>query len=107
MTSSTDIPVRRRRTRKQWHQLLKLFHQSQLPRKEFADQHGVGLSTISKWLQRERLAGNPPVNFQEVVLPTPTTSWAVEVVSPHGWVIRLPHSAEVPTLPQLLRALPC
>ena len=75
--------------------------------KDFADHHDIGLSTLTKWLHQERLAHNPAVKFQEVVLPTPGTWWAVEVVSPQGWTVRLHNGSEVQTLPQLLRALPC
>jgi hypothetical protein len=40
--------------------------------KKFATQHGVGLSTLSKWLQQERRGGDPAMSFQEVVVPTAT-----------------------------------
>jgi hypothetical protein len=49
--------------------------------------HGIEFSTLSKWLHQERLAHDPAVNFQEVVLPTPGTRWAVEVISPQGWTV--------------------
>ena len=43
--------------------------------------HGIEFSTLSKWLHQERLAHDPPVNFQEVALPTPGTRWAVYAAS--------------------------
>ena len=83
------------------------FHRSQLTQRDFAARHGIGLSTLGKWLQCESKAKLPPVRFQEVRLPTPTSRWPVEVVSPQGWIVRLQNSSEVQALPQLLRALPC
>jgi hypothetical protein len=107
MTSSTDAPVRRRLTAEQRQRLLTRFHQSQLTRKDFAARHGIGFSTLSKWLQCEGKATLPPVKFQEVRLPNPTLRWPIEVVSPQGWIVRLQNGSEVQALPQLLRALPC
>ena len=106
MTSSTDVLVRRR-TPKQRQQLLARYHQSQLTQREFAARHGIGYSTLSKWLRLERDVGPAKVSFQEVRLPNPTPRWPVEVVSPQGWIVRLQNSSELQTLPQLLRALPC
>ena len=107
MTSSTDVPVHHRLTPKQRQQLLILFHQSQMTRKDFVARHGVGLSTLSKWLQHECPDSKLPVSFQEVVMPTPSARWAVEIVSPKGWTFRLHHAAEAQTLKSLLRTLPC
>lgn len=107
MTSSTDVPVRRRLTSEQRQRLLTRFHQSQLTQRDFAARHGIGLSTLNKWLRLERDAVPAKVKFQEVRLPTPTPRWPIEVVSPQGWIVRLQSSSEVQTLPQLLRALPC
>ena len=73
----------------------------------FAARHGIGVSTLGKWLHRESQKRLPPVKFQEVALPNPAPRWAVEVVSPQGWTVRLHNGSELQTLPQLLRALPC
>jgi hypothetical protein len=107
MDSSKIGSGRRRWTAKQRSRLLASFHKSQLTLKQFAARHGVGLSTLSKWLSVERDAAPPKVNFQEVRLPNPTSHWPVEVVSPHGWIVRLQNGSEVQRWPQLLRALPC
>ena len=104
MSSPKDV-VRRRFTPQQRERLLARFHQSQQTVKQFATRHGVGLSTLSKWLQDERRVGKPAVSFQEVVLPTSATKWAVEVVSPKGWTVRLQDSSAIRTLPKVLRAL--
>lgn len=105
-TSKTGFG-RRRWTSKQRQRLLARFQQSQLTLKQFATRHGVGLSTLSKWLRLEREAVPAKVNFQEVRLPGPASPWPVEVVSPQGWIVRLQNSSDVQQLPQLLQALPC
>jgi transposase-like protein len=43
-------------TSAQRQRLLARYHQSQMTLKQFATQHGVGLSTLSKWLRLEREA---------------------------------------------------
>jgi transposase-like protein len=87
--------------------LLAQFHQSQLTQQEFANQHGVGLSSLSRWLRLERDAEPPKIKFQEVQLPSPVPRWPFEVVSPQGWIVRLQNGLDVKSLPELLRALPC
>ena len=102
---------RRRWTRKQRQEqrqgLLARFHESQLTQSEFATQHGLGLSTLSKWLRLEREIVPAKVEFQEVRLPSPTSRWPVEVVSPQGWIVRLQNGSDVKMLPDLFRTLPC
>lgn len=99
--------ARRRLTRKERQGLLTRFHQSRLTQREFAARPGIGLSTLGKWLKREEQAAVPPVEFQELKLPTSGSRWPVEVVSPRGWIVRWQHASELPQLSQLLRALPC
>jgi hypothetical protein len=89
MVSSKNGLVRRRLTSAQRQRLLTRYHHSQLTLKQFATQHGVGLSTPSKWLHLERDAVPAKVKFQEVRLPNPAARWPVEVISPQGWIVRL------------------
>ena len=107
MDSSKTVSVRRRRTSAQRQRLVTRFHQSQLTQRDFAARHGIGFSTLSKWLRLERDVGPAKVSFQEVRLPNPTPRWPIEVVSPQGWIVRLQNSSEVQALSQVLRALPC
>ena len=107
MVSSKTRSRRRRWTAKQRQRLLARFHQSQSTQHDFATQHGVGLSTLSKWLRLERDDLPAKVKFQEVRLPSPASRWPVEVVSPQGWIVRLQNGSDAQMLPQLLRALPC
>ena len=104
MTSSKEV-ARHRFCSQQRQRLLARFHQSQLTRKDFAARHGLGFSTLSNWLQQEHRTGKPAVSFQEVVVPTAATKWAVEVTSPKGWTVRLQDSSAIRTLPKVLRAL--
>jgi transposase-like protein len=98
---------RRHFTSKRRQQLLAKFHQSQLSQNEFAAQHNIGLSSLSRWLRLERATVPLKVKFQEVRLPSPTSRLPVEVVSPQGWIVRLQNGSDVQILPELLRALPC
>ncbi len=107
MNSSKIHSGRRRWTSRHRQKLLARFHESKLTQHDFANQHGVGLSTLVKWLREEREAVPTKVKFQEVRLPHPAPRWPVEVVSPQGWIVRLQNGSDVQQLPSLLRALPC
>jgi transposase-like protein len=100
MNSSKSRSGRRRWTDKQRRRLLARFHESQLTQRDFAGRHGVGLSTLSKWLRVESETPSLPVKFQEVKLPKMLLRYAVEVVSPQGWTVRLQNGSEIETLPQ-------
>ena len=97
--------VRRRFTPQQRERLLARLHRSQLTVKQFASRHGVGLSMLSNWLRQERRTGKPAVSFQEVVVPTAATKWAVEVTSPKGWTVLLNDSSAIRSFPKVLRVL--
>ncbi|MGA9779668.1 MAG: transposase [Limisphaerales bacterium] len=107
MDTSKTGSGRRRWTPKQRQRLLARFHQNKMKLRDFATRHGVGLSTLSKWLRLERDAVPTEVKFQEVRMPNSAACWPVEVVSPQGWVVRLQSGSDVQQLPELLRALPC
>jgi transposase-like protein len=107
MYSSKSRSGRQRWTAKQRQRLLARFHESQLTQRDFAGRHGVGLSTLSKWLRVESESDSPSVKFQEVTLPKMSPRYQVEVVSPKGWTVRLQNGSDVQQLPALLQALPC
>jgi len=104
-----DVAPRQRLTIPQRQRLLARYHRSPLTQAEFAAQHGIGLSTLGKWLREERPVSHSPVpvSFQEVVLPSVTSGWAVEVVSPQGWTVRLHAASDFEVVAPLLPALPC
>jgi transposase-like protein len=107
MISSNSSSVRRRLTPQQRQRLLARFHKGHLTQRDFASRHGVGLSTLSKWLRGEDKRAMPPVKFQEVTLPHTPLRYAVELVSPQGWTVRLQNTSDIESLPHLLQALPC
>jgi transposase-like protein len=107
MVSSNTSSVRRRLTPQQRQRLLAQFHKGHLTQRVFASRHGVGLSTLSNWLRGEDKTAMPTVKFQEVTLPHTPLRYAVELVSPKGWTVRLQNSSDVESLTQLLQALPC
>ena len=65
------------------------------------------LSSLTRWLKQEREAGAPALRFQEVILPTASNPWALELVSPQGWTVRMQRAADVSSLAAVLGALPC
>jgi transposase-like protein len=108
MASHKTHSVRRHRlTLQQRQRLLARYHRGQLGQKEFAARYGVGLSTLGKWLQQERTGGQPSVSFAEVMLPNSPMRWALEIVNPQGWTVRLAQSSDLETLCPLLLPLPC
>src|SRR5208283_4074464 len=107
MYSSKSDSVRRRRTPEQRQRVLARFRKSQLTQRDFAVRHGIGMSTLSKWLRVEVKPKSARVKFQEVTLPHAPLRYAVELVSPQGWTVRLQNSSEVELLSQVLQALPC
>jgi len=107
MNSSKTGLVRRRKTAQERQRMVARFHESQMTQRDFAVRHGIGMSTLSKWLRVESEATPAPVKFQEVKLPNMPLRYAVEVVSPQGWTVRLQNGSDVQMLPSVLQALPC
>jgi hypothetical protein len=86
---------------------LRRYHRSQLSQREFAQREGLVLSTLLRWLRQERTAEKPPMRFQEVIVPTTPERWALEVVSPQGWTVRVQRAADLPSVSAVLSVLPC
>jgi len=107
MNSSKSRSGRRRWSQKQRQQFVADFNKSKTTQRDFANSQGIGLSTLSKWLRPKRKIVPAKVKFQEIRLPSPATRNPVEVVSPHGWIVRLQNGSDLQMLPQLLQALPC
>jgi len=101
------------------------YYESGLTQGEFATLHGLGFSTLQRWLAENPAGGSPtapkaaipstcpptparvPV-FTEVKLPlppvSPVTGWTAEVVRPGGPTLRLTNAVSAALLVQLLRA---
>jgi len=92
---------------------------SGLTLREFAQRHGIPLSTLTWWRQVFRRAGeqvnaaskrvpaSDAVVFTEVPKPAtvPTAPFVVEIVLPTGHVVRVPAGADTATLQRVLQAL--
>ena len=104
-----DTVLRRRLSVHQRQRLVGRYHRSQLTQAEFAARHGIGVSTLGKWLREARgvESSQPPLRFQEVTLPSTAPRWALEVVNPQGWTVRLVSVSDAEVLPHLLPLLPC
>ena len=105
-------PIRKHHTPRERKKLLRAYHRSQQTQPEFVARHGIGLSTLSKWLREERQIAQPEEAagvLQEVVVsPSPESRVAmVEIVNPQGWTVRFSGTMEAKTVRRWLEALPC
>ena len=99
--------------------VLTRWQRSGLTLREFGQQRGVPLSTLTWWRQVFRRAGEPvnaaakgapasdAVMFTEVPRPAtvPTTPPVLEIVLRSGHVLRVPAGADTETLQRVLQAL--
>ena len=110
MGSTTSVRARQMR------RVLAHWQRSGLRLREFAEQRGIPLSTLSWWRQVFRRAGGEdgngvaaehPVVFTEVPQPAnvPRTPSVLEVVLHSGHVVRVPAGADTDTLQRVLQAL--
>jgi hypothetical protein len=99
--------------------MLARWHRSGLTLREFGQQRGIPLSTLTWWRQVFRRAGEPvdpasksapasdAVVFTEVLrrAPVPTAPPVLEIVLRSGHVLRVPTGADTDTLQRVLQAL--
>jgi transcriptional regulator with XRE-family HTH domain len=91
--------------RAQW---VRQFQASGLSQRDFAARHGMGLSTLAKWLQKENLSparnsDSPP--WREVILPAaPGPGWVAEIAFQDGSLLRLSTATAAGLLPAWLDA---
>ncbi len=104
---------------RQMRRMLVIWQRSGLTLREFAQQHGIPLSTLTWWRQVFRRSGEqvnaasksvPASNavvFTEVPQPAkvPTAPFVVEIVLRTGHVVRVPAGADTDTLQRVLQAL--
>ena len=113
------IPLikRKRLSMAQRQEILARYHAGQLTMKQFVAQEGLSNTTLCAWLKQERLRSQvgqessvpakPALHFQELKLPLGTSTWAMEIVTPQNWTLRLAHLPEADLLQHWLCALPC
>src|SRR5579862_3047928 len=58
LSGMRDDSNRRRRTRSEIQELIEGYCASGQTQREFAEGHGIGVSTLSKWIRREKDEGN-------------------------------------------------
>lgn len=105
MNDSLTSKPRRHATAAERAQWVEQFQQSNLSARDFALQHGLGLSTLQRWLRADPALAVAPSVFTEVKLAATSGRWAAEVQRPDGWIVRLAPEASQALLPHLLR--PC
>jgi transposase-like protein len=113
----SDFRSRRRYTPQQRAELLAQYRHGGLSQREFVQRHGLGLSTLTKWLREARQTGvktsrRKGSDLFEAVTLSPqfgTASWAAEVALAGGVVLRLSAQANAAWATELLQALhrPC
>ncbi len=106
---SNQSPRRRVFTAQQRQQLVERYRRSGLKQEEFIAQEGISKASLSKWLQKERQTQqrSQALRFEELNLPALSKPWAVEIVSPDNWTLRLAQLPPLAIWQQLSRALPC
>jgi len=90
--------------------LLAEYRLSNLTQAKFAKEKQIGKSTLGNWLRRQRREGKTKKpRLREVPLVSVLGGgwWGAEVVSPHGWTVRLSAGISSAQAAQLIRALPC
>jgi hypothetical protein len=104
---------------RQMRRMLARWQGSGLTLREFGQQRGIPLSTLTWWRQVFRRAGEPvnaasksvparnAVGFIEVPRPAtvPTTAPVLEIVLRSGHMLRIPAGADTDTLQRVLRVL--
>jgi hypothetical protein len=113
MQSQHIVRRKRRLTNEERLQMVEQFQRSGLTREAFCEQEGIPIATLGYWLTRIKRTSNKPapVVFREVRLTSPivppTSSWAMEVISPEGLTIRCREALSVNELVRLLRGSRC
>jgi len=111
-TTANQIPRsnRKRFTPEQRQEVLQRFRQSGLKQQDFVNLEGISKASLGKWLQaegRQAKARVKAVKFRELMLPQPGARWALEVISPQNWTLRVAQGISGQALEELLGVLPC
>jgi transposase-like protein len=92
-------------------ELVQKFLQSGLGLREFSRQHGIGFTSLHRWVRKEQggITSRPTrpgvVDFTELKLPAraEASEWAVELTLPNGTVLRMTKDTPPAIVEQLLR----
>ena len=93
---------RRRRSSREIGTLIRDFRRSGVSAREFADQRGVCVQTVYRWLREEEPVAQALI---PVRMTTPTTQDSIRFIHSSGWQVELPASMALEQLLQLLTRL--
>lgn len=88
-TISPIKPVRVRRSRDQWRELLNEYAQSSLTRERFCQERNLALSTFDYWQRKLKREASPEQNDAVFVELTPDKTLPVHHSDPHSWDVEL------------------
>jgi hypothetical protein len=110
IAGGSTIPKRKRRpnaTPQEKAEWARRFRESGLRQREFCQQHGLGMTTLQRWLLASggTSPSESPLEFKEVKLTPPLTSvsWVAELCRPNGIILRVGPNLPSALLEQLLR----
>ena len=90
MPTITPIkPVRVRRNRDQWRELLNEFANSSLTREQFCQERNLALSTFDYWQRKLKSEASPEQDGAVFVELTPDKTVPVHHSDPHPWDVEL------------------
>ena len=104
MNSVTRSPSNVRRTRPQIQRLVELYRRSGQTLKQFAQQQGVAMSTVSRWLRTQR-QGKTPAWVEVQRAPRQNPSRIGQLHLSRGLVLELDRGFEPEPLAQLVQLL--
>lgn len=87
-----------RRTEQEWRELIDLCRQSGLTQRQFCREHSVSLASFHRWAMRLESSSSPFVEIEAphaIVAPkgeatsSKPSRWIVELILPHGCVLRI------------------
>lgn len=105
MNSETPSPKNVRRTPEQIEQLVAQFHRGSQTVREFASQQGVALSTVDRWLRRQRPRKPPRLVEVKRVLNASSTSPTATLRLSRGLVLELERDFQAEPVARLVQLL--
>jgi transposase-like protein len=104
MSTEPNRPRKIRRTPEQIHEILKAYRASGQTRHRFAQEHGVGLSTLGKWLRKQSPRAKR-ARLVEVPHPIRSSGGMARLRLATGLVLELEHGCDVEAMARLAQLL--
>ena len=105
MNSDEKKPAQIHRTPKQIEMLVEQFHRSGQRVEDFAQQHGVVVSTVNRWLRKHRRRKVPRLVEVDRVPNPSSSSRAATFRFPRGLVLELEGGFDAPSIARLVQLL--